>query len=79
MGNGLLVYIMAIKDARKSNEANRVISMGKQQTDCLTLGQIDELPQTQKKRYVDTSIEPTSRCPFARETGNPLKNGKSSV
>ena len=36
MGNALLIYMMAIKDARQRNEANRAFSMGKQHTDCPT-------------------------------------------
>ena len=36
MGNGLLISMMAIKDARQRNVANRAISMGKQHTDCPT-------------------------------------------
>ena len=37
MGNGLRVYVMAIKDARQRNVSNRAISMGKQHTDCPTI------------------------------------------
>ena len=33
MGNALLIYMMAIKDARQRNEANRAFSMGKQHPD----------------------------------------------
>ena len=29
MGNGLLIYMVAIKDVRQRNEANRAISIGK--------------------------------------------------
>ena len=36
MRNALLIYIMAIKDARQRNAVDRAINMGKQQTDCLT-------------------------------------------
>ena len=78
MGNGLLVYMMAIKNARQSNKANRVMGGGKQHTDCLTLCLIDEILETQK-RYVDASIELTFRYALAIESGNPLKHSKISV
>ena len=48
MENALLIYMMATKDARQRNEANKAINMGKQHTDCPTRfhgnqGKIDAL------------------------------------
>ena len=36
MGNGLLIYMMAIEDTRQRNEVDRTISIGKRHTDCPT-------------------------------------------
>ena len=36
MGNALLIYVMAIKDAGQRNVANRANRMGKQHSDCPT-------------------------------------------
>ena len=36
MGDGLLIYMMVMEDARQWNEVNRVISIGKQHIDCPT-------------------------------------------
>ena len=36
MGNGLLIYMMAIKGCKTKECVNRAISIGKQHTDCPT-------------------------------------------
>ena len=40
MGNGLLIYMMVMKDARQRDKAKRAIIIGKRHTDCPTLSKV---------------------------------------